>query len=143
MHCLEASLVEEENVSILQSQSMYRVLGDVVGMRADGDILCAGEKAPDSGWSRRRFRRPCHLLFLEPKIWKRSNSRRVHPPTDHPAQLISLIGLRSECFPIFAEIDVLHRFCNNNTSKYIADRAYRLLPTYYRPYYRLYTYYRS
>lgn len=40
----------------------------------DADSSCAGEKAPNSRWSRRCFRQPSYWLFLVPEIWKRSNS---------------------------------------------------------------------
>jgi len=39
----------------------------------DADILCAGEKAPDSRWSRRCFRQCSHLLFLVPEMCNRTN----------------------------------------------------------------------
>jgi len=42
-------------------------------MTGDADTLCAGEKAPDSRWSQRRFSRRSHFLFLVPEMWKRSN----------------------------------------------------------------------
>jgi len=38
------------------------------GTVGDADTLCAGEKAPDSRWSRRRFSWRSHLLFLVPEM---------------------------------------------------------------------------
>jgi len=39
----------------------------------DADSLCAGENAPNSRWSRRRFRRHSHLLFLAPEMQEQLN----------------------------------------------------------------------
>ena len=34
----------------------------------DADGLCVGEKAPNSRWSGRHFRRPSHRLFEAPEM---------------------------------------------------------------------------
>ncbi len=67
--CKFRDLIDDRTLFLLEFSKI------TIGFRCarDADTLCAGEKAPDSRWSRRCFRRRSHLLFLAPEMWKGSN----------------------------------------------------------------------
>ena len=67
-----ASIVVSMKVRHPSEAVFFGMMKDV-GLTVDADSLCAGENAPDSRRSRRRFTRSSHLLRLAPEVRNQFN----------------------------------------------------------------------